>query len=269
MLKHFLPLIKNKNILVRSDSTTVVQYINKQSGTRSPPQCYRTWDLWNFAIKTTCISKQHTYWAAGTNWQPVIQNQDHAYRVDASQIGGSETFSFTGLPSDRPVCISSKQTISDFLFLDSSSGSSGFGCPIGFMGEHVRVCIPSHLSDPESPETYGEISLSGDSLAPKWPCRHWYTDLLQLSIACPRKLPLWPNLLHQPNTRISHPNPEVFNLHAWLVLTEISKKRAFQASLENSYQLHGERAHTKITPVNLTNSVAGVMKGKLIPILPL
>ena len=106
-------------------------------------------------------------------------------------------------------------------------------------------------------------------IAPKWPCRHWYTDLLQLSIACPRKLPLWPNLLQQPNTRISHPNPEVFNLHAWLLLTEISKKRAFQASLENSYQLHGERAHTKITPVNLTNSVAGVMKGKLIPILPL
>ena len=31
------------------------------------------------------------------------------------------------------------------------------------MGEHVRVCIPSHLSDPKSPETYGVISLSGDS----------------------------------------------------------------------------------------------------------
>ena len=106
-------------------------------------------------------------------------------------------------------------------------------------------------------------------IVPKWPRRHWYTYLLQFSVACPRKLPLWPNLLQQPSTMINHPNPEVFNLHAWLLSTAVSKKRAFQASLENSYQLHGERAHTKITPVNLTNSVAGVMKGKLIPILPL
>ena len=49
-LKHFLPLLENKNILVRSNSTTVVQYINKQGWTRSLPLCYRTWDLWNFAI---------------------------------------------------------------------------------------------------------------------------------------------------------------------------------------------------------------------------
>ena len=61
-IKHFLPILRNKNVLIRSDSTKVVQYINKQGGTRAPPLCYRTWDLWNFVIQNNIItSKQLTF----------------------------------------------------------------------------------------------------------------------------------------------------------------------------------------------------------------
>ncbi|VDI40432.1 Hypothetical predicted protein [Mytilus galloprovincialis] len=35
-VKHFLPKLINKNVLIRSDNATVVRYINKQGGTRSP-----------------------------------------------------------------------------------------------------------------------------------------------------------------------------------------------------------------------------------------
>ena len=78
-----------------------------------------------------------------------------------------------------------------------------------------------------------------------------------------------PNLLHQPNSTINHPNPEMFSLHAWLLSTEVSKRKAFLANLENCYQLLGDWVHKKIITVNLTNSVAGVVQGKLVPILPL
>ena len=43
-VKHFLPVLNNKNVLIRSNSTTVCQYVNRQGGTKSPPLCYRTWD---------------------------------------------------------------------------------------------------------------------------------------------------------------------------------------------------------------------------------
>jgi hypothetical protein len=49
-MKHFLTQIKDQAVLVRSDNTTVVQYINKQGGTNSPQLCYQVWDLWNMAI---------------------------------------------------------------------------------------------------------------------------------------------------------------------------------------------------------------------------
>ena len=50
-LKHFLFLVNDKNVLIRCDNTSVVQQISKYWGTKSPQLCYRTWDLWNFAIQ--------------------------------------------------------------------------------------------------------------------------------------------------------------------------------------------------------------------------
>ena len=49
-VQHFLPQLRGQNVLIRSDNTTVVQYINKQGGTRSPRLCYQAWDLWKMAI---------------------------------------------------------------------------------------------------------------------------------------------------------------------------------------------------------------------------
>ena len=106
-------------------------------------------------------------------------------------------------------------------------------------------------------------------IAPKWPRRHWYPDLLKFLIACPRKLPLWPDLLQQPKTMISNPNSEVFSLHAWLLSTEVSKRRAFLTSLESSFQPFGGQVLNGTTLVNSINSVAGVVQDKLIPIVPL
>ena len=50
-LKHFIHQLKGQSVLFRCDNTTVVQYINKQGGTKSPQLCYQTWDLLNLAIQ--------------------------------------------------------------------------------------------------------------------------------------------------------------------------------------------------------------------------
>ena len=70
-------------------------------------------------------------------------------------------------------------------------------------------------------------------ITPQWPRRHWYTNLLQMSVACLRKLPLRQDLLVQLKTRIFHPKPEIFNLTAWLLSTDHSKIRDFRRTLEN------------------------------------
>ena len=47
----FFYFLEGQNVLIRCDNTSVVQQISKQGGTKSPKLCYRTWDLWNFAIQ--------------------------------------------------------------------------------------------------------------------------------------------------------------------------------------------------------------------------
>ena len=43
--KTFLPQLRDQAMLVRSDRTSVVQYIVKEGGTRSPQLCYKAWKL--------------------------------------------------------------------------------------------------------------------------------------------------------------------------------------------------------------------------------
>ncbi|VDH94104.1 Hypothetical predicted protein [Mytilus galloprovincialis] len=50
-IQHFLPQLKGKNVLLRCDNSTVVQYINKQGGTKSIQLCQKTWDLLKLLIE--------------------------------------------------------------------------------------------------------------------------------------------------------------------------------------------------------------------------
>lgn len=52
---NFHPQLVNQSVLIRKDSSTVIQYINRQGGTRSPQLCYKAWELWQMVIKTTCF----------------------------------------------------------------------------------------------------------------------------------------------------------------------------------------------------------------------
>ena len=52
-------------------------------------------------------------------------------------------------------------------------------------------------------------------IAPLWPQRPWFTDLLELLVEVPWSLPLRRDLLRQPHFRRFHQNLPVFHLAAW------------------------------------------------------
>ncbi|MCG8046015.1 MAG: hypothetical protein N0E48_10210 [Candidatus Thiodiazotropha endolucinida] len=101
-------------------------------------------------------------------------------------------------------------------------------------------------------------------IAPQWPRRHWYPELLQLCVANPIRLPAVSDLLNQPKTIINHPNSKVFSLNAWLLSTNSSLQKAFHRKLANFYQPRGDQGLRGITQVNSDSSVVGVVKNKLI-----
>ena len=49
-LQHFQLHIQNQNVLIRSDNTTVCQYINRQGGAKLTQLCNLTMRLWEYTI---------------------------------------------------------------------------------------------------------------------------------------------------------------------------------------------------------------------------
>ena len=54
-LRHFRIQIQGKHVLIRSDSMTVVTYINKMGGTKSPSLCIATWHLFRELETLSCL----------------------------------------------------------------------------------------------------------------------------------------------------------------------------------------------------------------------
>ena len=120
--------------------------------------------------------------------------------MDASQVSGSEKNSCMGRTTDRSVCVSTeKQTQIVCSWIPHREALALDALTIlwenMFAYAYPPIClIPKVLKHME------QFRCQLILIAPKWPRRHWYTDLLQMSIACPWKLPLWSNLLQNPNT---------------------------------------------------------------------
>ena len=58
-------------------------------------------------------------------------------------------------------------------------------------------------------------------IAPYWPQRPWFPDLLDLGIALPVTLPLQPDLLSQPRSRHRHRSLHRLRLHAWRLSSDL------------------------------------------------
>ena len=52
-------------------------------------------------------------------------------------------------------------------------------------------------------------------IAPGWPSKPWFWDLVEMSLDVPRRLPQIRTLLKQPMNNHFHTNPASFNLHVW------------------------------------------------------
>ena len=69
------------------------------------------------------------------------------------------------------------------------------------------------------PQVLAKLWVSHQTLltlvAPYWPQRPWFVDLLQMSVAPPVALPTRPDLLFQPRSRRRYPGLHRLALHAW------------------------------------------------------
>ena len=65
-------------------------------------------------------------------------------------------------------------------------------------------------------------------VAPLWPEKEWFADLLLLLTQPPLALPCWDKLLRQPHCSLFHQGVHALSLHAWRLSSDTTESRAFR-----------------------------------------
>ncbi|XP_056307255.1 uncharacterized protein LOC130219008 [Danio aesculapii] len=217
-LKHFLPFLKGFHVLVRTDNTTVVAYINRQGGTRSL-------QLHNLARKLIVWSAAHLSSLRATH-VPGVRN------VGTDLLSrGNPTYGEWVL---HPQVVNQIWEMYGKAAVDLFASRANAKCPLYFSLEDEDAPLgvdalahpwpnvllyafpPLSLISP----TLDRVRESGLSLlliAPRWPGRLWLAEIAELLQGEPWPLPLRRDLLSQAGAQIFHPHPEQINLWVWPV----------------------------------------------------
>ena len=233
-LRRALQFIKNSTVLISTDNTTVVAYLNRQGGTHSPDLCMEVWKtlIWchqnqiNLLIKhipgkfnvladrLSRITKP-----ISTEWGLNQSVANAVFRM--TQFPNLDLFA-TRLNHKLPLYVS---PIPDQKALSIDALTMNWNHIHGYAFPPFHL-IPSVINKIRTAQC--KVVL----IAPFWPNRTWFPELLNLLISSPITLPIRPNLLEQLHGKFLHQNPGLLQLHAWELSNNPSEIKKFQKKLQ-------------------------------------
>ncbi len=182
-------------MLVYSDNTLVVSYINyqgglqsaKMSGVPNPPVIPR-----EFVVPASSLLPGGPQYRS----RHPVETGAEARGIEAPPRGGGVDMEGVRPGTSGSVCILRDVSLST-LVLPHASSSSWTGRNGADMAEALSVCISPDRSAPGSP---GESSPGPGSTTfhcPRWPGRVWFPDIISLLDGPPLELPVRRDLLSQ------------------------------------------------------------------------
>jgi len=237
-------LITGKKVLVQSDNSTVVAYLNKQGGTRSPTLCLHT--------------LQFLEWC-----------QQRRISVQASHIAGVENIladdlsrGRLGSPTEWTLNPQVVQRLFQKVFhpsIDLFAAASNHQLPVycARLRDHQAYAVDALSISWGGVTAYAfppisllarVVSKIADEdcnvllIAPFWPRQLWFRPLVDLLMGVPQLLPPSPDLLRMPGSR-GMVNRDVAHLQltAWPLSGNVARRTAFLSGLRNSSPVDGER----------------------------
>ena len=229
----------------------MIQYICRQGGTQSPQLCFKAWELWQLTIKNNIVLKA-AHIAGKLNVLPE-QLSRIVIRPTEWTLNNAvlrQIFQIRGKPMIDLFASFQNKKMDIFCTWDRHPKAHAVGAFSVTWNQMFAYAFPPICLVSKVLEHMKQGPCQVILIAPHWPRRHWYPELLQLCIAEPIRLPEIANLLSQPNSIIYHPGSKVFSLNAWLLSTDSSRQEAFRRGLEMYCPPHGGQAHRKTTLVN-------------------
>lgn len=221
-LQAFHSDVHNQTILLATDNTTVVAYINNQGGTRSRSLMVLVWELFQWCLAHNCqlrarhipgrlnvladqLSRDHQVISTEWSLSPSVTERIWL-KWGKPWIDLFATRLNTKLPHFVSPVPDEKAWQVDALSIDWTR-MWAYAFPPSPL---LPALLQKMLKEPCT------ILL----IAPYKPERPWFPLLLQLLTDQPWPLPNREDLLYQPRTGTLHRNPESLALHAWRLSSE-------------------------------------------------
>ena len=221
-LKGFQDFCLDKKVLVATDNTTVVSYLNKEGGTpciRSGPLCALLWRILNFCTRNQVTLKARHI----PGWLKVVADK-------LSRLGQTIQTEWSLLPEVFQTICSRWYRPKIDIFATRFNKFPLFVSPVP---DPLATAVDALSLPWEDLDTYafppaailGKVveKLQGSPckriilIALGWPNMPWFWDLVAMSSPVSLSLPNLLNLLTQPFSQIPHRNLTNQNLHAWLL----------------------------------------------------
>ncbi|XP_048756253.1 uncharacterized protein LOC125667016 [Ostrea edulis] len=265
-LKHFSQFVQGQSLMIATDNTTVVAYLQNQGGTHSQSLYLLCKEIMLFCrslgirlsvrhvpgnLNLVADALSRSLHPVNTEWElhPAVF-QEICLKWDRPHIDLFATHLNCKLPTFVSPIPDNKALAVDAMSFDWKGMFSYMFPPFRLLPKilhKIRVEICKTIL-----------------IAPAWPKQSWFPDLLQLCCARPILLPLRKDLLSQFKGRKVHQNLSNLHLHAWLLSGNLSDRMAFLTEQPNVSLVQSENLQEQFMTLSGTSSVLGVVQRKLI-----
>ena len=270
-LKQSLLHISQSTVLVSSDNTTVISYLSRQGGTHSPNLCLEVWNLLNWCLQNRIrLTIRHipgkfniladrlsrinkpisTEWSLNQKIANAIFHMTNFPNIDlfATRLNHRLPLYVSPIPDEKALAIDA--------------------FTMNWNHIHAYAFPPFHLI----PSVLNKIRQSQCRIvlvAPLWPNRSWFPELLNLLVSQPICLPVSPDLLEQLQGKFLHQNTQLLALHAWELSNNPLEIRSFQEKLQIMSLRQDELPRDRSMILDGKSLLVGQVSGKSILARPL
>ena len=241
-LQHWAPLLQGHQVMIATDNSTVVSYINKQGGTRSTSLLRLTVDLFlwlesqDIVVRARhipgCLNVIADHLSRPnqpipTEWSLHPEIVNRIFRVwGTPEVDMFATLSNSHLPRFMSPVPEPRALAVDALSQDWQGRSMYMFPPFPLLSKVVQKLRSTQVA---------EVIL----IAPWWPSQPWFPHLLRLCVEHPLFLPYRQDLLSQQDQKYIS-DGKSFHLHVWRLSCDTTKQQAFQTRFLGSRQPLGD-----------------------------